>query len=115
MTESTPEQQKQQQPERRPAVTGRFPYGWRSVPVIDETGNKVFGVYRKQFSHEPRTVLFGAPKWGPRWLGKPSTKRQVTRYFGAKGRVYIVWADRSVRRVDKMERSQVVSEMAVAA
>lgn len=90
-----------------PIETGRFPYGWRAVilKTLPE------GSYRKQFSHAPKTILLGAPKRGGKWLALDAlrevlTERQTIRCNECKPVRYIVWGDRSLRRVDKLLRKE---------
>jgi len=59
--------------------------------------------YKKVYSHPDGAVVYGAPKWGTRWLDKVArTKRELKRSVGAKPRPYKVWHDRSLRRVDRL-------------
>lgn len=137
--------QRSNQPEQPTIPLGRFPYGWDGVAVtqqkrdehtgllmVDKDGKPVIEtlpfprVYRKQFTHVPRTVLLGAPKRGGFWakfkLSEPpgfaemskdeqnkATKhfrRCLTRMSQCKPTRYIVWHDRSLRRIDKVLKKQ---------
>lgn len=91
----------------QPVKTGRFPYGWRAVAVFAKDGSKLVGKYRKEFSHSPRTILLGAPRRGGLYVTlAPSNERQTKRCNECKPTRYIVWHDRSLRRVDNLLRAE---------
>lgn len=80
--------------------TGSFPYGWKAVPALTPLGKTMLHPdldayysfpdrYVKQFTHNPKTIILGAVK-----------------RTGGKSVRYIVWHDRSLRRVDKVLRKQ---------
>lgn len=106
---------------------GTFPYGWQGVEAtrtcqrgtgkFDEAGDEIMEMvteplpfpqyYNKRFTHEPRTIIVASPKRGGRFANiEPKTRRQLIRHTGCKGVRYIVWSDRSLRRVDRVLRKQ---------
>lgn len=105
---------------------GKFPYGWQGVAStrsyekptgeFNEAGEIMEHVvevlpfpafYNREWTHEPRTIIVGAPKRGGKFANiEPKTRRQLIRHQGCKGTRYIVFSDRSLRRVDKLLRKQ---------
>lgn len=88
MTTLSPENTAHRAEQRRKAVF-RPIYGWRLVPVFEEStvvitdGGKPQPVgVKKQFSHAPGALLIGPP-----------------RRSGGAGQTYIVWSDQSLRKV----------------
>ncbi len=91
---------------------GEFPYGWTAVASTSASGEPLPfpRYYKKLFTHEPRTILVGAPKRGGVWENvEPKNRRQLKRVSQTKGTRYIVFPDRSLRRTDALIRRELAT------
>ncbi len=104
----------------------RILYGWQltnNKPVRDDKGSIVFdekgnaleeplpfGQYLKKYNALPGEIISGAPKrMGAFTEVNTGNRRQVKRHNQRKPVQYIVWHDRSIRRVDKLLKKQLQS------
>lgn len=105
---------------------GRVLYGWEPTdkkPVRDGKGELVldihgkpleeqlpFGQFLKKYSHAPQEIVLGAPKRGGFFASiEPKNRRQLKRHNQCKPTRYMVWSDRSLRRIDKVLKKQLES------
>lgn len=98
-------------------------YGWIGTPAYRDTGLKDVQdkplmeplpfpqTYMKTFSHLPQATVEGAPIRGgvaATWT-EPKSRREAKRHHQTKPVRYMVWWDRSLRRVDKIVKKQLAS------
>lgn len=102
---------------------GSFPYGWNGVVATSVGVDGLLDIkpfpqfYQKQFTHQPRTIILGAPRRGYYWMNRVAssapgvtlTRREVIRGNQTREMRHIVWSDRSLRRVDRVLRKQFTS------